>query len=414
MRRVAMLSIHGCPLARLGTREAGGMQLYVRALSRELGQRGVGVDVFTRRVNPALPTIVPFGQDARVVHLDAGPAASIDKSAVFELLPEFVCNLQRFRRSEGIEYDYLHSHYWLSGWVGSRLADRWNIPHVAMFHTLGRLKNRAMGDHAETETRSEVETRIVSDVDRIIASSEHERQALVDLYNARRDRVDVIPCGVDLTLFQPGDRDEARAKLGLSGDVLLFVGRMDPIKGLDILLRAVALLRDRPALTLVVVGGSASETEMQRAQSMASDLGIEKLVQFRGSVAQEELPAYYNAATVCVIPSHYESFGLVAIESLACGTPVIGSMVGGLPTVIHDEENGFLVPWRHPAEFAERVETYLTDDKLREDLTRQARPSVLKFGWGAVAQRVISVYDDVADECQPLVRQSALACQERR
>jgi len=384
------------------------MQLYVRALSRELGRRGVDVDVYTRRVDPSIPTVVPFGPKARVIHLDAGERGPVEKTDVFDLLPEFVCNLQRFRRSEEIEYDYIHSHYWLSGWVGSLLAPRWDVPHVTMFHTLGRLKNRAMGDRTESEARSDAETRIIAGVDRVIASSEHERQALVDLYGARRDRVEVIPCGVDLTLFRPGDRAKARAELNLSGEIILFVGRMDPIKGLDLLLRAVGLLRERPALKLVVVGGSGTEEEMQRSQALVSSLGIEGRVEFRGSVAQEELPSYYRAADVCVIPSHYESFGLVAIEALACGTPVIGSMVGGLPTVIHDGENGLLVPWRQPSEFAERIDTLLQDQHLTESLSLNARPSVMKYGWGAVAGRITSVYNDVASARQP-----AMASQER-
>lgn len=408
MARVAMLSVHGCPLARLGTREAGGMQLYVRALSRELGRRGVEVDVYTRRVDPSIPTVVPFGPNARVIHLDAGERGPVDKTAVFDLLPEFVCNLQRFRRSEGIDYDFIHSHYWLSGWVGNLLAPRWNVPHVAMFHTLGRLKNRAMGDRTESEARSDTETRIIANVDRVIASSEHERQALVDLYGARRDRVEVIPCGVDLTLFRPGDRSRARAELNLSGEVILFVGRMDPIKGLDLLLRAVSLMRERPTLKLVVVGGSGTEDEMRRSQALVTSLGIDGRVEFRGSVAQEDLSSYYQAADVCVVPSHYESFGLVAIESLACGTPVVGSMVGGLPTVIHDGENGLLVPWRQPSEFAERIESILQDRNLSDSLSLHARPSVLKYGWGAVAGRISSVYNDVA-----AARQPAMATQER-
>jgi D-inositol-3-phosphate glycosyltransferase len=384
------------------------MQLYVRALSRELGRRGVEVDVYTRRVDPSIPTVVPFGPNARVIHLDAGERGPVDKTAVFDLLPEFVCNLQRFRRSEGIDYDFIHSHYWLSGWVGNLLAPRWNVPHVAMFHTLGRLKNRAMGDRTESEARSDTETRIIANVDRVIASSEHERQALVDLYGARRDRVEVIPCGVDLTLFRPGDRSRARAELNLSGEVILFVGRMDPIKGLDLLLRAVSLMRERPTLKLVVVGGSGTEDEMRRSQALVTSLGIDGRVEFRGSVAQEDLSSYYQAADVCVVPSHYESFGLVAIESLACGTPVVGSMVGGLPTVIHDGENGLLVPWRQPSEFAERIESILQDRNLSDSLSLHARPSVLKYGWGAVAGRISSVYNDVA-----AARQPAMATQER-
>ncbi len=405
MCRIAMMSVHGCPLATLGTREAGGMQLYVRALSRELGRRDMSVDVFTRRVDPSLPTIVSFGKNARVIHLDAGEPSPVDKNSVYDLLPELVCNLERFRRDEQIDYHFIHSHYWLSGWVGNVLARRWDVPHVAMFHTLGRLKSRALTETADSDVRVNVETRVVAAADRIIASSEHERQSLVDLYGARRERVSVVPCGVDLDLFRPVAPDLAKARLGLNGEVILFVGRMDPIKGLDVLLRAVALLKERPNLTLVVVGGSGSEEEMRRCQVLVGTLGIEDRVQFRGSVPQEELPTYYSAASVLVIPSHYESFGLAAVEALACGTPVVGSMVGGLSTVIRDGDNGLLVPWRQPVEFAERIERILSDPAVRQRLADRARPSVLRFGWDAVADRIVSTYRDI-----DRARQPAFAC----
>jgi D-inositol-3-phosphate glycosyltransferase len=409
MSRIAMLSVHGCPLARLGTREAGGMQLYVRALSRELGRRGEVVDVFTRRSDPSLPTVVPFGPGARVIHLDAGPPRPLDKNAIFDVLPELVCNLQRFQRSEGLDYHVVHSHYWLSAWVGQLVARRWAVPHLAMFHTLGRLKNRALAEGAETSTRIETEQRLVAAVDRIVASSEHERQALIDLYGAGRDRVAVVPCGVDLDLFQPGDATAARAAVGLEGEVILFVGRMDPIKGLDVLLRATALLRHREAVRLVVVGGSGTEAEMARSQALTRSLGLESRVQFRGSVPQEVLAQYYRAATVCVIPSHYESFGLVAIEALACGTPVVGSMVGGLPTVVRSGENGLLVPWRQPEAFAAQIERILTEPGLRESLAARSRPSVLRFGWSGVADRIVGLYRESQSARQP-----ALACLDGR
>jgi D-inositol-3-phosphate glycosyltransferase len=390
--RIAMISVHGCPLARLGTAEAGGMQLYVRALSRELGNRGLTVDVFTRRVDPELPRVVSFGRNTRVIHLDAGDPAPVDKAKVFELLPSFVCDLERFRHAEDVEYQFIHSHYWLSGWVGNVLSRHWEAPHLAMFHTLERLKHRALSDLTEAPVRADVETRIVASADRIIASSEHERESLVNLYGARRDRVSVVPCGVDLSLFRPIDPVVARSSLGLQGNVVLFVGRMDPIKGLDVLLRSVALLRDRVQLTLVVIGGTGTEREMQRCQALVQSLGIEDRVQFRGSVPQEELPTYYSAATALVVPSHYESFGLAAVEALACGTPVVGSMVGGLPTVIRDGENGFLVPWRQPAEFAGRIERILNDEAVRSHLAERARPSVLHFDWSAVADRILGLY----------------------
>lgn len=381
------------------------MQMYVKSLSRELGRRGLLVDVFTRRTDPALPEIVPFGAGARVIHLDAGESAPVDKNAVVDALPEFVCNLQRFRRSEGLSYDVVHSHYWLSGWVGNLLAPRWGVPHVTMFHTLGRLKNRALADREETDARIDVEEHIVASADRIVASSEHERQALVEQYGARRERVAVINGGVDPQLFRPGDSGVARAKLGLDGEVVLFVGRMDRVKGLDGLIRAVALLKDRPSLKLVVVGGSKQEAEMGRSTALADSLGLD--VSFRGAVPQEALPTYYNAADVLVVPSHYESFGLVAVEALACGKPVIASMVGGLPTVIRDEENGLLVPWRCPEAFAERIERVLDDPSLRATLTANARPSVLRYTWEAVADRVATLYQELAP-----ARQGAERCLE--
>jgi D-inositol-3-phosphate glycosyltransferase len=402
-----MLSVHGCPLGRLGTREAGGMQAYVRQLSQELGRRGVLVDVFTRRSDPDLPTIVVFGEGARVIHLDAGPAAPVEKAALYDLLPEFVGNLDRFRRAEGRDYRLIHSHYWLSGWVGTILARRWAVPHLTMFHTLARLKNRALHG-TEPDDRIDVETRVIARVDRVIAATEHERQALVELYGARRERVAVIPCGVDLERFRPVDRAAARARLGLCGDVLLFVGRIDPIKGLDVLVRAVGLLRDRPDLTLVVAGGPGDEAELERVRGLIETLGLRDKVQLRGAVPQEELPDYYSAASVCVVPSHYESFGLAAIEALACGTPVVASHVGGLPTVVRDGENGLLVRWRWPEAFAAAIARVLDDPSFAASLAGRARESVLRFGWGRVAEAVLEQYRQVEAACQP-----AVACSER-
>lgn len=403
-----MLSVHGSPLAQLGTREAGGMQAYIRALSRELGRRGTRVDVFTRRTEPHLPEISWFGENARVIALDAGEARPIDKDALFELLPEFLGNLQGFQRKHELDYDLIHGHYWLSGWVGTHLARRWNVPLVTMFHTLALLKGQIESDDHEATNRVDVESRVIAGSDRIIAASEHEREALVERYHARRSQVSVIPCGVDLDLFRPGDRAAARARLELAGDVLLFVGRMDPIKGIDLLLRSFAQLKDRPDLTAVLVGGSGAEREMARIRELATDLGISHRVRFRGSVPQDGLVDYYRAATVTVVPSHYESFGLVALESLACGTPVVGSRVGGLPTVIHDGSNGLLVPWRTPRAFAEAIETLLDERALLDDLRARARPSVLRYGWSAIGSEVLRVYQQLTRERAP-----ALACFDR-
>lgn len=395
--RVAMLSVHGCPLARPGTAEAGGMQMYVKALSRELGRSGLMVDVFTRRTAPDVPEVVPFAPNARVIHLRAGPPTRLEKSAVLAVLPELARNLCHFCRAEGISYDVIHSHYWLSGQLGSLLAPSWDVPHLTMFHTLARLKNRALADHEEPDARIVVEEAIVASAHRVIVSTDHERQALLSLYGARRERIVVIQGGVDLDLFRPAEREEARAALGLEGEVVLFVGRPDRVKGLDLLIRAMALLGHRRQLKLVVVGGAPEAGELEPYQELARSLGI--AVDFRGAAPQEDLPTYYNAADVLVVPSHYESFGLVAVEALACGRPVVASMVGGLPTIIRDGENGVLVPWRRPEAFAEAIERVLDDEGLRERLTAHARASVVRFSWSNVARRVATLYHDLAGRC---------------
>ena len=406
--RVAMLSVHGCPLDQLGSREVGGMQLYVRELSRELGRAGVHVDVFTRKTQPSLPRVVPFGPRARVIHLDAGPSHRIDKNAVVEHLPAFIHNLERFVERERIQHAVVHSHYWLSGWVGARLAELWRVPHVTMFHTLGRVKNRA-NTHAggrrgvlESSMRNEIEHRIVKSADAIVASTVQELHALVEGYGARPSQITVIPPGVDLRVFEPVARAVARVTLGLSGEVLLFVGRLDPVKGLDTLLEALRLLSGRPTLKLLVAGGSAPHPQAGTRRvdhdetylrHLAAELGVADRVAWLGPVEQERLPLYYSAADVCVVPSRYESFGLVALEALACGAALVAAPVGGLPQIVRDGENGLLVPERTPALFADRIARVLDDAALAARLRANARAPVLDYSWAANAARTLALYE---------------------
>src|SRR5579884_60098 len=402
-QRVALLSVHGCPLDQLGSREVGGMQLYVRELSRELGRAGLFVDVFTRKTRPNLPRVVEFGERARVVHLDAGPTRRIDKNAVVEHLPAFIDNLERFVQRERIEHAVVHSHYWLSGWVGARLAELWRVPHVAMFHTLGRVKNRA-NTHAggrrgvlETTMRNEIERRVVRSADAIVASTAQELNALVEGYGARPEQVSVIPPGVDLRAFEPVDRGLARAALGLAGEVLLFVGRLDPVKGVDTLLQALAELKDRPTLRLLVAGGSPPggrvDADEAYLRHLAAELGVAERVTWLGPVDQERLPLYYAAADACAVPSRYESFGLVALEALACGAALVAAPVGGLPQIVRDGESGLLVPERTPALFADRIARVLDDPKLAARLRANARRAVLDFSWAANAARTRALYE---------------------
>jgi D-inositol-3-phosphate glycosyltransferase len=330
----------------------------------------------------------------------------MDKNVVFDSLPEFVGRIRRFAAESGLHYHYIHSHYWLSGWVGRLLSHTWDAPHVTTFHTLARVKNRALDAPAETERRGEIEQRIAAQADGIIVSSDHERHLLVDLYDATREKIHVVPPGVDLSLFRPVEKLAAKARLGLTGrEVVFAVGRMDPVKGFDVLIRAVPLLRRHRSLRLILAGGPLGDGEHRRLTHLVASLGVEDRVSFVGPIRQADLPAYYSAADVVVVPSHYESFGFVAAEALACGTPVVASRVGGLPTVVHDGVNGLLVPWRKPEAFAERISLLLRDPDLRGRLAANARPSVEGIGWSAAAAKTIEIYRRVGS-----AREEPLVC----
>jgi D-inositol-3-phosphate glycosyltransferase len=394
--RIAVISAHTSPLATLGGRETGGMNVYVRELSRELGARGYGIDVYTRRSSAADPETQPFGPNARVINIDAGPADTIDKVEIPLHLDEFERNVLAFVEREGLSYDLLHGHYWMSGIVALRLRERWGVPLIAMFHTLGEVKRRARISEREPDARIEAEAAIAKNADGIVVASEHEKHLLAALYGADTAKVDVVPCGVDLDLFAPMDKEQARRALGLrDGErIILFVGRIEPLKGIDILISAAAQLHDDENFKVLIVGGDArTESEVAQLRALAERLDIDHHVSFVGAVEHGELPLYYNAADVCVVPSYYESFGLVAVESMACGTPVVASRVGGLTTTISDGETGYLIPWRCPEPFAERLELLLDNDELRASLGRAAREAVERFRWANVADAVAGLYE---------------------
>jgi D-inositol-3-phosphate glycosyltransferase len=309
--------------------------------------------------------------------------------------------VQHWRALTGTTYDLIHSHYWLSGRLGALSADRWGVPMVSMLHTLAQVKNRVAETAAEREqaVRYEIERRTMAASDRIIAATEIDRKEIVRHYGELAPTT-VIPGGVDLELFRPHPRLEARAALGLPSDprILLFVGRIQRLKGLEILLRAFALLKELDARVLVV-GGQPSTVhesrEISRLQHLATRLGVADRVTFSGAVPHERLPLYFAAADVTVMPSSYESFGLVAVESLASGTPVVATRVGGLTSIVRDGETGFLVPWRDPALFAERLQVLLSDARLRAQLASRARPSVERYGWQHIADAHLALYDEV-------------------
>ncbi|MBM3949040.1 MAG: glycosyltransferase family 1 protein [SAR202 cluster bacterium] len=395
-QRIALLSLHGCPVARLGERDTGGMNVCVLQVAKEFGRRGHSVDVFTRRHDPADPQIVELGENARVVHIKAG-GYDETKEALYEVIPEFISNLHEFQRAEGLDYDLAHSHYWLSGRAGMVLARQWGVSHVATFHTLAKLKLQARAGEKESPLRVPTERLIMGAVDAMVVSTESEKRDIARLYGVSPAKITVVPPGVDLALFRPMDKSEARRGLGIQeSQVVLYVGRLEPLKGIDILIQAAAQLDGREDTRVLVVGGNRKGDRLVgKLKAQAEDLGIGQKVTFTGPVAQSELPRYYNAADVFVLPSHYESFGLAALEAMACGVPVVVSRVGGLTTFISDGKEGYLIPWRCPDPFAQRIEVLLSNPALRSAMGQAARAKAERMGWGVVADRMLGFYDSL-------------------
>lgn len=408
--RVAMLSYHTCPLAMLGGKKTGGMNVYVRDLSRALARKGIVVDVFTRSQDDCAPRVVhDLGPGARVMHISAGPEQPIPVSETERYLDEFVVNILDFAACEGLHYDVIHSHYWLSGIAAEALSKAWGgTPIVQMFHTLGHMKNQIAREASEraSQNRLDGETHIVQIADRIVAPTPAEVEQLVRLYGARREKIVIAPPGVDLTHFHPIPQPQAKQMIGIPPQRknILFAGRIEPLKGIDTLLEAIALLKQRHIADLsetcvTIIGGNPwAETldeEMERLQRMSLELGLDDLVAFAGARDQNILPYYYAAAEMVVMPSHYESFGMVALEAMAMGTPVIASEVGGLAYVVCDGYNGFLVPRRDAQALAHRIADLLNDRTLRERLSRNAIYYARDYDWAIIAERIAAVYDEV-------------------
>jgi len=406
-----MVSVHACPLAKLGGRDSGGMNVYVRELARDLGARGIEVDVFTRWREKDDPRIQQIGPNARVIHIQSGPIGYWPKMDVYAHLDEFTAKLLEHAKTEGKQYDLVHAHYWLSAKVARTLEQRWNVPVVQMFHTLGLVKREVMDEDidGESDVRVTIERQAVRESAAIVAASEIERGELRELYGADPAKVHVIPCGVDPTLFRPMRQADARERLGRDQceRIVLFVGRIEQIKGIDVLLRALGRLFVRhPDLRsdvcLLVVGGAldpqddAPETEkIQELRRLVHEHRMEANVNFVGSLDQETLALYYAAADVCAVPSLTESFGLVALEAMACGTPVVGTRVGGLQTLIEHGESGLLVPPGDDEALAEAIAQVLTDHRLRTHLAHGARDRAEHYTWQSVGEKIDALYDSV-------------------
>jgi D-inositol-3-phosphate glycosyltransferase len=389
--RIAMLSVHSCPVGTLGAKDTGGMSVYIVELARELGKQGHLVDIYTRVHDPVDRLIYDLGQNVRLIHLRAGEDEPIHKLAVYSYLPDFACALETFRKKEeSLVYDLVFSHYWLSGWVGQYLRLWWQVPHIIMFHTLGAVKNDVGIGETAPELRIETEKDLALSCRRIIAPTEREKEALISHYGASPERVGVVPCGVNLELFKPLDRQEAKRELGFGDEkIVLFVGRLDELKGLEQLLKAVPHLQGVQKPGLVIVGGDEdSRYEKERLLKLSRNLNIEESVTFLGPVKQERLPYFYNAADVCVIPSYYESFGLVALESLACGTPVVTTDVGAAKNIIRQGETGYVVPDNEPCNLAGKIDLLLSKPDRDMNTALSIRASVCGFDWRNIARAI--------------------------
>ncbi|HVP04544.1 MAG TPA: glycosyltransferase [Dehalococcoidia bacterium] len=395
MCNIAVISVHTSPLALPGTRDSGGLNVYVRELSREMGKRGHRIDIFTRRTDRTTPEVTRIDDSTRVVQVEAGPLDA-DKAQQRRHLETFRRGLMAFNDGEHAQYDLVHSHYWMSGWVGQTLGECWRVPHVVMFHTLAEAKNRHHLGEREPKYRIAGERAVARGADAVIAASDSESGTLIEDYGVTPSRISVIPCGVDTEAFRPLDARAARRELGLDPElpVLLFIGRIEPLKGIDVLIRASAQLDGR--FQLLVVGGDEKDAErIHELHTLAEEVGILGKIVFADAVPHEALPRYYNAASICVVPSYYESFGLVALEAMACGVPVIASRVGGLKETVRDGQTGYLVPWRCPEPFAERLDLLLTNEPLRRSLGEEAREVAQRYRWPVIAARVEDVYHEL-------------------
>ncbi len=406
--RVAVLSLHTSPLDQPGMGDSGGMNVYIRAAAERLAARGVDVDVFTRCRGREVKEVEELTPKARIIQVKAGPCDPVPKQDLPRFLPEFLGGVLKRERLEGRGYDVVHSHYWLSGWVGRSAKEIWGVPLVASFHTLGKVKNYSLarGERPEPPNRLAGEEAVIEQADRILAPAPAEAAHLVGLYRADPDRIRIVPPGVDHSLFFPRPADEAKARLHLTGvRLVLFVGRLQAHKGPDIAVRAVAeaIARDPVGtgdVVLAIVGGPSGVShgaEVARLMDLASALGIGERVMLFPPQPQIRLADFYAAAEAVLVPSRSESFGLVALEAQACGTPVVAASVGGLRYVVADGVTGHLVEGHDPADHADRLLALLGDPRGARRMGEAGVAQALRFSWDATATEILSVYRELLD-----------------
>lgn len=407
--RIAMISEHASPLATIGGVDAGGQNIYVDQVARSLAAAGHRVDVLTRRDTTGLPRVVGLTPGARVIHIDAGPRQFVPKEELLAHMPAFARESERWLVDDG-PYDLVHAHFFMSGWVALQLQRSLGLPFVMTFHALGlvRLQHQREADSFPAD-RLDIERQLVEHADAVIAECPQDRSDLVELYGAQPSRVTIVPCGVNMEEFGPMRRSAARAALGLDADefIVLQLGRLVPRKGIDNVIRALACLPAQVPARLLVVGGDSAEPderrtpELARLRRVAQDCGVSHRVTFVGHRDRAELRRFYAAADVFATTPWYEPFGITPLEAMACGTPVVGSRVGGIKYSVTDGVTGFLVPPHDPAALAERLATLHANPELGSALGRAGMRRVRSmFTWDKVAAELAEVYGDL-----PQVRQ---------
>jgi D-inositol-3-phosphate glycosyltransferase len=392
---VAMLSIHSSPIGDLGTRDTGGMSVYVREMAKELGKKGHHIDIFTQHNVGNYDPVMHLYDNVRLVHLSGGTRGNIAKSSLYKVLPKLFDELESFRFKENITYDIIHSHYWLSGVLGLKLQSSWDAYHLITYHTIGAVKNLTCSTENASELRLTNEKKLAKLCDQIVLPTQKEKDYLIQYYHAPVDKIRIVRCGVNLELFKPMDKLSARRQLALPIDdpIILYAGRFAPIKGLDRLLKSFSYLAHPSLPRLVMVGGDGDHSPMLRQlQSEAKALHIENRLMFAGRVDQETLSQYYSAADVLVVPSYYESFGLVAMEALACGTPVVTTPVGAMEKIVKDGVTGYVAKDTDPQYYAGLIEAILLKQQQKVLSPAIIRASVSEFTWAKSASVLLDAY----------------------
>ena len=399
--RIALISVHGDPAVDIGKEEAGGQNVYVRQVGEALSRQGWQVDMFTRRSDANQSEVVEHNVNCRTIRLAAGPQEFVARQKIFNYLPEFVESFFNYQHQQRTIYPIVHTNYWLSAWVGMAIKQRQSIRHLHTYHSLGAVKYRSINTiPLIAKTRLRVEKECLETADMIIATSPQEQEHMRSLVSTKGN-IAVIPCGTNIDCFGSVSQTEGRAKIGIDSDtkVVMYAGRFDERKGIETLVRAVARdeVKHYENLKLMIVGGSTpgekDGIERNRIGEIVEQLGIANITEFVGRVRHQDLAYYYAAADVCVVPSHYEPFGLVAIEAMASRTPVIASNVGGLKFSVADYKTGLLVPPQDEVAFAKGIDSILADDQWRKELGENARQRVeAKFSWNGVARQLDRQY----------------------